>query len=479
MGVISNLIERFNNWQDANELADIEKKASELTEVGYTLRDAEPAVLLETYENRKIEINDKLIDLEEKFREADDKIQKYEENQAKCEKELKGLKQKHPLLLGWPGALISKAMQIGAGVGLAAFLPAIPFLAGLPAAAIIGAQIGLPILATGAAVAGKEIPRGIAKVLGGLFSKKIKNDMINFKSLESEIKSYQKNIVLLSKQKQKYLAQIKENGKKEKAAENDFKIIKSAIKEKYAQNIQNIECLKFYKDNKEDMKEIATQAGLSMKIFDKIEVAKTNLLNGDRKPFEDVSTDQFLKDLKKFRKNLMLYRAEKLELNDLRKSIPDSIKPSIKARSNEWKKINFREEVRSVEGDRIDYKDLDKEVVDRMSKTAVMPLSSDQYLAMLGAISEGVSQDLAIKGVILEGNEMFTDEELIEYANKGAQALSETLNGERKGIDGHELIGQNELNNFVKKYRAVQEDMEMAKSDSVELEDVGRDDSAA
>ena len=175
----------------------------------------------------------------------------------------------------------------------------------------------------------------------------------------------------------------------------------------------------------------------------------------------------------------MLYRAEKLELNDLRKSIPDSIKPSIKARSNEWKKINFREEVRSVEGDRIDYKDLDKEVVDRMSKTAVMPLSSDQYLAMLGAISEGVSQDLAIKGVILEGNEMFTDEELIEYANKGAQALSETLNGERKGIDGHELIGQNELNNFVKKYRAVQEDMEMAKSDAVELEDVGRDDSAA
>ena len=474
MGIFANLREWNTNRKEAKELEDIETKASALTEVGYTLRDAEPTVLLEEYVNRKININDKLIKLEENFRKADDNIEKYEKIQKKCEKELKDLKQKHPFLLGWPGALISKALQIGAGVGVAVALPFIPALAGLPVAALLGAQIAIPALATGTAIAGKEPLKSVVKALGGLTSKDRKDDMAKFKSNEDQIKRAKNNIALLRKQKQKYLAQIKENERKEIEANNDFKIIKSAIKDKYDKNKQSIACLKYYKENEEDMKEIATQAGLSMNIFNRIETARENLLNGENEPFEEVSTNQFLKDLKKFRKNLMLYRAEKIELKELEESIPDSLKAedevtaheeeprmdSSTPKDKEWEKINFRDTVRSVEeSDRIDYKDLDKEVVDRMSKTAVMPLSSDQYLAMLGAISEGVSQNLAIKGVILEGNEMFTDEELIEYANKGAQALSETLSGERKGIDGEEPIGKIELENFVEKYKVVQKDI--------------------
>ncbi len=335
MGLIGNIKNYFKNRRDTKELIEIEAMASKLTDVGYQLHDATPTELYNVYLERKTEINDQLIQLEENFRKTDSKIEEKLKKIKDRNKDMKELKAKHKFLLGMPGSIIARALPIVAGLGLSAALPmALPFLgtlsglsmlANLPTFAMVGAQAAIPILST--VFSGKLDIRKPSKFLAEhlpiqKFSA-IKTDLENFKSYEREVAQLKEAIKPLEAEKQKMLKDIKEKGEKEQAAKNDFAMIKSAIKAKYEKNKNNIECLKYYKEYQEEMKAMALSAGIPEQLFANIERGKNNLLNGATEPFAGVTTKEFFAGLMQLRKNLMLYQTTSIDRNTLLARIAD------------------------------------------------------------------------------------------------------------------------------------------------------------
>ena len=335
MGIFSFIRDKLKERRETRELIEVEAMASKLTDVGYKLNDTEPTELYNVYLERKSEINDQLVNLEENFRKTDSKIEEKLKKINDRNKDMKELKAKHKFLLGMPGSIIARALPIVAGLGLSAALPmALPFLgtlrglsmlANLPTFAMVGAQAAIPLLAT--AFSGKLDIRKPSKYLAEHLPiqklSTIKTDLEHFRSCEREIKQLKEAIKPLEIEKQKMLRDIKEKGEKEQAAENDFAIIKSAIKAKYEKNKTNVECLKYYKEYQEDMRAMASNAGIPEQLFANIERGKNNLLNGATQPFDGVTTKAFFAGLKQLRKNLMLYQTSSIDRNTLLEKVAD------------------------------------------------------------------------------------------------------------------------------------------------------------
>ncbi len=364
MGLIGNIKDYLKNRRDTKELIEIEAMASKLTDVGYQLHDATPTELLGEYQDRKTRITDELIELEKNFRKKDSEIEKYNKDIKECKGKQAELKSKHPFLLGMPGAIISRIAPIALGIGASVALPFLPFLAGAPALLMMAAQIGVPILSSIGAISGVADFRKI----GNLFKSQ---DILAYYSLERQIKDDKRAIPPLKAAKKEMLREIEEKGKKELAAENDFAIIKSAIKAKYEKNKNNIECLKYYKEYQEEMKAMASNAGIPEQLFANIERGKNNLLNGATEPFAGVTTKEFFAGLKQLRKNLMLYQTTSIDRNtlleriaDLRKTFESGVEEQTNAstrRRPEPRKTRERRERRQANPENVVNRDDDSE----------------------------------------------------------------------------------------------------------------------
>ena len=141
------------------------------------------------------------------------------------------------------------------------------------------------------------------------------------------MKDYDKAVNLLKTQKRKLLYQIKEKGKQEKSAEEDFEIIKNSIKNKYKRNKGNIECLKYYNENEENIKKSAQRAGISQEILEGIRRGRQNLINGAPQPFAEVSTQEFFDSIKELKNNLLQFELGNIDKEELLNRI-DQIKGS-------------------------------------------------------------------------------------------------------------------------------------------------------